>query len=113
VKVVTQVKLLPTPDQAAALEQTLRACNTAASDVAEVARNTGVYRNYDLRKHVYQDIKGDHRLGAQAAQHVIRKACDSYRTLKANIRAGNLGKPGSKRRRRAETNPISFRWAGS
>jgi IS605 OrfB family transposase len=30
--------------------------------------------------------------------------------LKANIRAGNLGKPGSKRRSRAETNPITFRW---
>jgi putative transposase len=27
-----------------------------------------------------------------------------------NSRAGNLGKPGSKRRRNAETNPIYFRW---
>ena len=109
-KLVVQVKLLPTPEQASALESTLRACNTAASEVAVIARNTTVYRNYDLRKHVYQGIKDDHRLGAQAAQHVIKKVCDSYKTLKANIRAGNLGKPGSKRRRRAETNPISFRW---
>ena len=110
VKLVVQVKLLPTPEQASVLESTLRACNTAASEVAVVARESGVYRNYDLRKHVYQGIKDDHRLGAQAAQHVIKKVCDAYKTLRANIRAGNLGKPGSKRRRRAESNPISFRW---
>ena len=109
-KLVVQVKLLPTPVQASALEATLRACNTAASHVAVVARETGVYRNYDLRKHVYQAIKDDHRLGAQAAQHVIKKVCDAYKTLQANIRAGNLGKPGSRRRRNAEINPISFRW---
>ncbi|MFH8737836.1 hypothetical protein [Streptomyces sp. NPDC017964] len=29
-KLVVQVKLLPTPEQAAALEATLRACNRAA-----------------------------------------------------------------------------------
>jgi putative transposase len=110
VKLVVQVKLLPTAEQAAALASTLRACNTAACEVAVVARNTEVYRNYDLRKHVYQGIKADHGLGAQAAQHVIKKVCDAYKTLKANIRAGNLGKPGSKRRRTADTNPISFRW---
>ncbi|MGW3611064.1 hypothetical protein ACWD6N_14395 [Micromonospora sp. NPDC005163] len=58
-KLVVQVKLLPTPGQASALEATLRACNTAASDVAAVARETGVYRNYDLRKQVYAGIKAD------------------------------------------------------
>ncbi|WP_432988988.1 RNA-guided endonuclease InsQ/TnpB family protein [Dactylosporangium sp. CA-233914] len=107
---VVQVKLLPTAEQASALEATLRACNTAASDVAATAREIGCYRNYDLRRHIYQGIKDDHRLGAQAAQHVIKKVCDAYKTLAANIRAGNLGKPGSKRRRNAETNPVSFRW---
>jgi hypothetical protein len=95
---VVQVKLLPTPVQASALEATLRACNSAASQVAVVARKSGVYRNYDLRKHVYEGIKDDYRLGAQAAQHVIKKVCDAYKTLRVNIRAGNLGKPGSKRR---------------
>ncbi|GAB4059843.1 RNA-guided endonuclease InsQ/TnpB family protein [Catellatospora paridis] len=109
-KLVVQVKLLPTPEQASALESTLRACNTAACAVAAVARQKGVYRNYDLRKHVYQAIKDQHRLGAQAAQHVIKKVSDSYQALKANIRAGNLGKPGSKRRCSAEAKPISFRW---
>ncbi|SIM82813.1 RNA-guided endonuclease InsQ/TnpB family protein [Micromonospora cremea] len=109
-KLVVQVKLLPTSGQASALEATLRACNTAASDVAAVARETGVYRNYDLRKQVYAGIKADYALGAQAAQHVIKKVSDAYATLKANLRAGTYGKPGSKRRRKVETNPIGFRW---
>ena len=39
-----------------------------------------------------------------------RRSATRTRRLKANIRAGNLGKPGSKRRRNAETNPIRFRW---
>ncbi|MFC4108730.1 RNA-guided endonuclease InsQ/TnpB family protein [Micromonospora zhanjiangensis] len=109
-KLVVQVKLLPTPRQASALESTLRACNTAACEVAATARQIGCYRNYDLRKYTYQGVKADHRLGAQAAQHVIKKVCDAYATLAANLRVGRYGKPGSTRRRRVEANPISFRW---
>ncbi|GAA0457033.1 transposase [Actinoplanes capillaceus] len=109
-KLVVQVKLLPTPGQASALEATLRACNTAASEVAVTARTVGCYRNYDLRKHSYQGIKDGHRLGAQAAQHVIKKVCDAYQALKANLNAGRYGKPGSRRRREIGAKPITFRW---
>nr|WP_241990100.1 MULTISPECIES: transposase [unclassified Streptomyces] len=65
-------------------------------------------REYELRKHTYTELKA-RGLGAQAAQHVIKKTCDAYTTLKANIKAGNLGKPGSKRRIRAESKPVTFR----
>ncbi|WP_432173134.1 hypothetical protein [Streptomyces sp. Tue6028] len=34
---------------------------------------------------------------------------DAYTTLKVNVRAGNLGKEGSRRRRKAESKPITFR----
>ncbi|MBB4754867.1 RNA-guided endonuclease InsQ/TnpB family protein [Actinoplanes lobatus] len=109
-KLVVQVKLLPTPVQTSALEATLRACNTAASQVAATARTVDCYRNYDLRKHSYQAIKADCGLGAQAAQHVIKKVCDAYTTLQANLTAGRYGKPGSRRRRRVEAGPVVFRW---
>ncbi|GGR77525.1 transposase [Micromonospora fulviviridis] len=109
-KLVVQVKLLPAPDEAAALEATLRACNAAASDVAVMAREIDCYRNYDLRRHAYHGIKDDYGLGAQAAQPVIKKVADVYKTLAGNLKAGNYGKPGSKRRRKVETNPIMFRW---
>ncbi len=40
---------------------------------------------------------------------MIKKTCHAYKTLTASIRAGNLGKAGSKRRARAESKPIRFR----
>lgn len=109
-KLVQQVKLLPTPEQASALGATLRACNAAASEVGAVAWETGTYRNYDLRKHVYVGIKNDYALGAQAAQHVIKKVADAYATLKSNLKAGRYGKLGSKRRQKVEAKPVRFRW---
>jgi IS605 OrfB family transposase len=107
-KIVTQVKLMPEADQAAALSATLRAVNEAANRVSGVAFERGVPREYELRKHTYAELKA-RGLGAQAAQHVIKKTRDAYATLKANIRAGNLGKPGSKRRTKAESKAITFR----
>ncbi|TQN30347.1 IS605 OrfB family transposase [Haloactinospora alba] len=76
--------------------------------MSEVAFERGVPREYELRKHTYAELKA-RGLGAQAAQHVIKKVRDADTTLTANIRAGNLGAPGSKRRRRAESTPIAFR----
>ncbi|MFC5825139.1 RNA-guided endonuclease InsQ/TnpB family protein [Nonomuraea insulae] len=108
-RLVVQVRLLPTPGQAAALEATLRAVNTAACQVSRQAHEQRTFRNYDLRKHTYTQIKDEYGLAAQAAQHVIKKVADAYTTLHANLRAGNLGKAGSARRVRAESTPIAFR----
>jgi predicted RNA-binding Zn-ribbon protein involved in translation (DUF1610 family) len=113
VKLTVQVKLLPTPVQAAALEATLRACNEAASWVGGVAFEKDMKRNFALREHTYDQIKARWNLGAQAAQHVIKKACDAYATLRANLRAGNLGRPGSKRYRRATEKSVTFRPAAA
>ncbi|WP_409470055.1 RNA-guided endonuclease InsQ/TnpB family protein [Streptomyces sp. HC307] len=112
-KLVVQVKLLPTPLQAKALEATLRACNEAATWVGQLAFERDVKNNFALRKLTYDEVKARWGLGAQAAQHVIKKTCDAYATLKANIKAGNLGKPGSKRYRRAVESPIAFRPEGA
>src|SRR5690606_20157174 len=109
VKLVVQVKLLPTPEQAAAMEATLHAANRAANLVAKIAFERRCFRNFDLRRHTYDRIKAEYGLAAQAAQHVIKKVCDAHRTLHANLAAGNLGKPGSPRRARIEARPISFR----
>jgi putative transposase len=108
VKIVVQVKLMPDAGQALALERTLHTVNEAANWVSAVAFERGVPHEYELRKHTYAELKS-RGLGAQAAQHVIKKVRDAYTTLKANIRAGNLAKPGSKRRVKAEAKPIVFR----
>ncbi|TDC58359.1 transposase [Actinomadura sp. KC345] len=107
-KLVVQAKLLPTAVQAAALAETLHACNAAANRVSRVAFDTGMTRNFDLRKATYRGLR-EAGIGSQAAQHVIKKVADAYTTLHTNLQAGNLGRPGSRRRARAEGKPIVFR----
>lgn len=107
-KIVVRVTLLPTAEEAVALRSTLLECNDGANWVSRVAFERGVPREYELRKHTYAELKA-RGLGAQAAQHVIKKVRDAYTTLRANIKGGNLGKPRSKRRMQAESKPITFR----
>jgi hypothetical protein len=107
-KIVVQVKLMPDAVQAPAIGSTLRTANASANWVSAVAFDRGVPREYELRKHTCAELKAC-GLGAQAAQHTIKKVRDSYTALRANIRAGNLGRPGSKRRVKAESKPITFR----
>ncbi|NEA25276.1 IS200/IS605 family element transposase accessory protein TnpB [Actinomadura bangladeshensis] len=105
-----QVKLLPTPEQASALTDTLHRVNTAANHVSAIAfERFGLRgRELPLRRLCYGDLKAD-GLGAQAAQHVIKRVVDSYTTLRGTIRNGRLGGPTSARRRRAESKPVMFR----
>ncbi|MFE2984957.1 hypothetical protein [Streptomyces sp. NPDC059262] len=56
-KVVTQVKLMPEADQAAALSATLRTVNHLARWVSEMAFAHGAPREYELRKHTYPRLK--------------------------------------------------------
>lgn len=44
---------------------------------------------------------------------MIKKTCDAYTTLKANLKAGNLGKPWSMPYRRATDKPVAFRPEGA
>jgi transposase len=108
VKLVVRVKLLPTPEQASALEATLHACNEAANRLSAQAYDHQVTSRARLQAMAYGELKG-RGLSAQPALHVLRKVADAYTTLKANLKAGNLGKPGSKRHTKATGKPITFR----
>jgi IS605 OrfB family transposase len=108
-KLVVQVKLLSTPEQASALEATLRACNRAAAHVSRVAHEGGVTSRNELQKLVYAEVKATFGLSAQPAVRVVKKVVDAYATRSANLMAGNLGKPGSKRQRKATGRPVAFR----
>lgn len=105
-----QVKLTPDAVQAPAVERTLHAANEAATWVSAVSHQHFCLRGSvrELRKLCYGELKA-RGFGAQAAQHIIKRVADAYTTLRANIRAGNLGPEGAKRRRRAESKPIAFR----
>ncbi|MFF4144512.1 RNA-guided endonuclease InsQ/TnpB family protein [Streptomyces sp. NPDC001698] len=103
-KLVVRVKLLPSAEQAPALQATLVACNQAANHVSGVAHHTGVRRNRELRALVYTDVKNGWGLGAQAAQHVVKKVADAYTALRAWRR-----KTSARRPRGAVSKPIGFR----
>jgi len=104
-KQVVQVKLLPTPGQAAALTATLRAVNEAANWTAGVAFAHGVPREYVLRQHTYTELK-DRGLGSQVAQLVIKKTCHAYATIASLIKNGRLQ---GKRAVKATSKPVGFR----
>jgi IS605 OrfB family transposase len=108
VKLVVQVKLLPTPEQASALQATLHTCNALANRISARAYEEKVFSRAGLQKLVYAELKAA-GLSAQPALHVIRKTADAYTTLHAQIGAGLLGGENSKRRRRAESEPVAFR----
>ncbi|WP_225994107.1 RNA-guided endonuclease InsQ/TnpB family protein [Actinomadura rudentiformis] len=107
-KLVVQVKLLPTPEQVAALAVTLHTVNVAANWVSARAYESQVFSRAKLQKAVYAELKAA-GLSAQPTLHVIRKVADAYKTLHALLDAGLLGKEGSKRRRKAVSKPIAFR----
>src|SRR5687768_13671942 len=103
---VAQIKLLPTPEQAAALAATLRAVNEAANWTSATAFAQGVPREYALRQHTYARLKAERGLGSQVAQLVIKKTCHAYATIAGLIKAGRLQ---GKRAAKATSKPAEFR----
>ncbi|WP_234542063.1 RNA-guided endonuclease InsQ/TnpB family protein [Streptomyces shenzhenensis] len=108
-KLVVQVKLLPTPEQASALEATLHACNRAATYASQVAFAKDLTDRNGLQKEVYADLKVTFGLSAQPVVRAVKKVVDAYAALKAGLRSGSLGPPTSKRYRKAVGTPIAFR----
>ena len=109
VKQTVRVRMLPTPDQAAALEATLRTCNAAATWLSGRMHADRVFRKFDAHKLWYAELREQFGLAAQPAIRVIGKTADAYTTLRANLQAGNCGAPGTTRRRKVEHAPVMFR----
>ncbi|MFI6491776.1 hypothetical protein [Streptomyces sp. NPDC050564] len=83
-KIVVQVRLLPTPEQAVALRSTLHRCNDAARWVSAMAFERQVFSKRPLQVAAYDEVKARFGLSAQPALHAIRKASDAYATLRAH-----------------------------
>jgi IS605 OrfB family transposase len=109
VKQVVKVRVLPTEAEAAALEETLRTCNRAASWLSERMHAVRVFRKIDAQQRFYAELRDRFGLAAQPTIRVIGKVADAYAALHANMAAGNYGPPGSERRRKVEESPIVFR----
>jgi IS605 OrfB family transposase len=109
VKQVVRVRLEADAAGLDVLARTLIACNETANLVSKVAHTEGVYRSRDLRSITYAQARQHAGLGSQVAQSCIRKVADAYTALRANLRNGRYGKPGSAQRVKVEASAIRFR----
>ncbi|WP_254922944.1 transposase [Rhodococcus sp. OK302] len=107
-KRIVMVKLVPTPEQFAALESTLMLCNDVANEVAELAQLMKLRSRRALQVAMYPIVKA-RGLSAQPSLHVLRKVADAYTTRTANLVNGNCGRPGSKRYAAVSDTTIEFR----
>ncbi|MDI9916797.1 transposase [Rhodococcus sp. IEGM 1379] len=101
-------KLVPTPEQFAALESTLVLCNDVANEVAGLAQAMKLRSRRALQVAMYPMVKA-RGLSAQPSLHVLRKVADAYVTRAANLSNGNYGRPGSKRYVSVADAAIGFR----
>lgn len=78
-KLTAQVKLLPDETQADALKKTLEVANNAANYVSDYAWVTGTFRQYDLHKALYYEIRKRFELSAQMTVRLLAKVADAYK----------------------------------
>ena len=78
-KLVVNLKLLPSPYQHRALLQTLEAANAACNRVSQVAWETRTFGQYKLQKLIYFPIRQEFSLTAQAVVRCIAKVADAYK----------------------------------
>ena len=89
-KLIAQVKLQPTEQQADALKRTMEAANRAANFLSALAWDTKQFRQYDLHHAAYYAIREQFGLSAQVAVRVISKVADAYKIDKKTKRTFRL-----------------------
>lgn len=82
-KLVVQLRLLPSLDQGEVFSETMTKFNTAANSVAGVAFEKQITNKYELHKFVYQSIREEHGLPADMAIRVIAQVCEAFKRDKS------------------------------
>lgn len=83
-KLVANIKLLPTDEQAKQLRDTLERCNQACNFLSAKGFESGKTRQFDLHKLAYAETRAMFGIAAQVAVRCIAKVADAYTTHKAN-----------------------------
>lgn len=78
-KLVANIKLLPTPEQGAALRETLARCNEACNRLSGMGWESRTFGKFALQKIAYRAIRDEFGLTAQAAVRCIAKVADAYK----------------------------------
>ena len=88
-KLVVNLKLLPSPYQHRALFQTLEMANAAGNFASGVVWEQQTFGQFKLHKLVYRDIRERFSLTAQVAVRVIAKVADAYKLDRKSQRTFN------------------------
>lgn len=78
-KLIAQVKLLPTPQQANALRKTLEVANTACNYISHQAWENKTFRQFPLHKLTYRDTRERFQLSAQVVVRCVSRVADAYK----------------------------------
>jgi IS605 OrfB family transposase len=78
-KLIATIQLKPNPPQAAVLEGTLERCNAACNWISQRAFQTKTFRQFDLHKLCYQEVRHRFGLSAQVTVRCIAKVADAYK----------------------------------
>jgi putative transposase len=78
-KLIAQIKLQPTREQADLLKQTVKKANAACNTISEMAWQNQVFRQYDLHSLVYKSIRTQFELSSQLVVRSIAKVADAYK----------------------------------
>jgi putative transposase len=79
VKLTVQLKLVTTPEDHAALLETLERANDAANVISKTAWETRSFGQFALQKACYYDVKARFGLTAQLVVRVVSKVGDAYK----------------------------------
>ncbi|GAA5529525.1 IS200/IS605 family transposase ISSoc8 [Herpetosiphon gulosus] len=78
-RLIAQLKLLPTPDQHAALLHTLEQANAVCNAMSAAVWTTQTFKQFDLHRLVYAPTKATSGLSAQMIVRQIAKVADAYK----------------------------------
>ena len=86
-KLIAQVQLQPTTEQADALARTLEAANGAANTISTRAWSERTFKRFDLHHLTYADTRTSTGLSAQIVVRLIAKVADAYKLDQRRRRA--------------------------
>src|SRR5262245_59169779 len=78
-KLIAQVKLLPTKEQAKLLKLTLEQANAACNAISQLAWQSKTFGQYAIHKAFYSQIRERFGLSAQVVVRCIGKVADAYK----------------------------------
>ncbi len=86
VKLIAQVKLNPTKEQAKLLKQTIEQANATCDAISELAFNSQTFGQYAIHQSYYAQIRESSGLSAQIVVRAIAKVADAYKLDKLRLR---------------------------